>query len=193
MEQIIDKIIEAMKNSDSLTDDEEIVRRGLEVIAIKLFFAIIIAGLLLGCFFESILFTIAFTSLRQYSGGYHADSQKKCFVLSTLMLVISLSIIKSIKIFPQLILPLSIITFISIIYVFAAAPIDTPNKRLDNDEIRVYGKRARIFAAILTITAAVLCSLNLNELASAVMTGIFMSAYLMLKGHISNYINREEV
>ena len=49
MEQIIDKIIEAMKNSDSLTDDEEIVRRGLEVIAIKLFFAIIIiiAGLLL--------------------------------------------------------------------------------------------------------------------------------------------------
>ena len=190
MEQIIDKIIEAMKNSDSLTDDEEIVRRGLEVIAIKLFFAIIIAGLLLGCFFESILFTIAFTSLRQYSGGYHADSQKKCFVLSTLMLVISLSIIKSIKIFPQLILPLSIITFISIIYVFTAAPIDTPNKRLDNDEIRVYGKRARIFAAILTITAAVLCSLNLNALASAVMMGIVMSAYLMLKGHISNYINR---
>ena len=195
MEQIIDKIIEAMKNSDSLTDDEEIVRRGLEVIAIKTFFSviIIIAGLLLGCFFESILFTIAFTSLRQYSGGYHADSQKKCFVLSTLMLVISLSIIKSIKFFPQLILPLSIITFISIIYVFAAEPIDTPNKRLDNDEIRVYGKRARIFTAILTITAAILCFLNLNALASAVMTGIVMSAYLMLKGHISNYINREEV
>lgn len=195
MEQIIDKIIEAMKNSDSLTDDEEIVRRGLEVIAIKIFFAviIIISGLLLGCFFESILFTTAFTSLRQYSGGYHADSQKKCFVLSTLMLVISLSIIKSIKIFPQLILPLSIITFISIVYVFVAAPIDTPNKRLDNNEVRVYGKRARIFAAILTITAAVLCSLNLNALASSVMTGIVMSAYLMLKGHISNYINREKV
>ena len=195
MEQIIDKIIEAMKNSDSLTDDEEIVRRGLEVIAIKTFFSviIIIAGLLLGCFFESILFTRAFTSLRQYSGGYHADSQKKCFVLSTLMLVISLSIIKSIKFFPQLILPLSIITFISIIYVFAAEPNDTPNKRLDNDEIRVYGKRARIFTAILTITAAILCFLNLNALASAVMTGIVMSAYLMLKGHISNYINREEV
>lgn len=195
MEQIIDKIIEAMKNSDSLTDDEEIVRRGLEVIAIKLFFAviIIIAGLLLGCFLESILFTIAFTSSRQYSGGYHADNQKKCFMLSTLMLIISLSIIKSIKIFPQLILPLSIITFISIVYVFAVAPIDTPNKCLDNDEIRVYGKRARIFAAILTITAAVLFSLNLNALASAVMTGIVMSAYLMLKGHISNCINREEV
>lgn len=51
MEQIIDKIIEAMKSSDSLTDDEEIVRRGLEAIAIKIFFAviIIIVGLLLGC------------------------------------------------------------------------------------------------------------------------------------------------
>lgn len=195
MEQIIDKIIEAMKNSDSLTDDEEIVRRGLEIIAIKIFFAviIIIAGLLLGCFFESILFTIAFTSLRQYSGGYHADRQNKCFLMSTLMLIISLSIIKSIKIFPQLILPLGIITLISIVYVFAVAPIDTPNKRLDKDEIRVYGKRARIFAAILTITAAVLCFLDINAFASAVMTGIVMSAYLMLKGQISNFINREEV
>ncbi len=195
MEKIIDKIIDAMKNSDSLTDDEEIVRRGLEAIAIKIFFAviIIIVGLLLDCFFESILFTIAFTSLRQYSGGYHADSQRKCFVLSTLMLIISLSVIKVIKIFPQLILPLSIITLISIVYVFVAAPIDTPNKRLDNDEIRVYGKRARIFAAILAITAAVLCFLDINAFASAVMTGIVMSAYLMLKGQISNYINREEV
>lgn len=195
MEQLIDKIIDAMKKSDSLTDDEEIVRRGLEIIGIKIFFAviIIIAGLLLGCFFESILFTIAFTSLRQYSGGYHADSQRKCFVLSTLMLIISLSVIKVIKIFPQLILPLSIITFISIIYIFAAAPIDTPNKRLDNDEIRVYGKRARIFAAILTITAAVLCFFDINAFASAVMTGIVMNAYLMLKGQISNYINKEEV
>lgn len=195
MEQLIDKIIDAMKKSDSLTDDEEIVRRGLEIIAIKIFFAVIIVivGLLAGCFFEGIIFTVAFTSLRQYSGGYHADGQKKCFVLSTLMLIISLSIIKSIKNFPQLILPLSIITLISIVYVFAAAPIDTPNKRLDKDEIRVYGKRARIFAAILTITAAVLCFFNINVFASAVMTGIVMSAYLMLKGQISNFINGEEV
>lgn len=195
MEKIIDKIIDAMKNSDSLTDDEEIVRRGLEVIAIKIFFAvvIIIVGLLFGCFFESVLFTIAFTSLRQYSGGYHADSQNKCFMMSTLMLIISLGIIKLVKIFPQLILPLGIFTLISIVYVLVAAPIDTPNKRLDKDEIRVYGKRARIFAAVLTITAVVLFFLDLNVFASAVMTGIVMSAYLMLKGQISNYINREEV
>lgn len=132
MEKIIDKIIDKMKRSDSLTDDEEIVRRGLEIIAIKIFFAviIIIAGLLLGCFFESLVFTIAFTSLRQYSGGYHADSQNKCFMMSTLMLIISLGIIKLIKIFPQLILPLSLITLILIVYVFVAAPIDTPNKRI---------------------------------------------------------------
>lgn len=195
MEKLIDKIIDEMKNSDSLTDDEEIVRRGLEVIAIKIFFAviIIIVGLLFGCFFESLVFTIAFTSLRQYSGGYHADSQNKCFVMSTLMLIISLGIIKLIKIFPQLILPLGIFTLISIVYVLVAAPIDTPNKRLDNDEIRVYGKRARIFAAVLTIITAALFLLDLNIFASAVMTGIVMSAYLMLKGQISNYINREEV
>lgn len=195
MEKIIDKIIDKMKRSDSLTDDEEIVRRGLEIIAIKIFFAviIIIAGLLFGCFFESLVFTISFTSLRQYSGGYHADSQNKCFVMSTLMLIISLGIIKLIKIFPQLILPLDLITLISIVYIFVAAPIDTPNKRLDKDEIRVYGKRARIFAAVLTIITAALFLLDLNIFASAVMTGIVMSAYLMVKGQISNYINREKV
>lgn len=194
MEKIIDKVIEAMKRSDSLTDDEEIVRRGLEIIAVKIFFAviIIIAGLLIGCFFESILFTVAFTSLRQYSGGYHADSQNKCFLMSTLMLMISLSIIKSVKVWPALILPLGIIAIISTVYVFVAAPIDTPNKRLDNDEIRVYGKRARIFAAVLAITASAFYFLDMYAYASAVMTGIVMSAYLMLKGQISNFINREK-
>ncbi len=114
-------------------------------------------------------------------------------MMSTLMLIISLGIIKLIKIFPQLILPLSLITLILIVYVFVAAPIDTPNKRLDKDEVRVYGKRARIFAAVLTITTAALFILDLNIFASAVMTGIVMSAYLMLKGQISNYINGEEV
>ncbi len=195
MEQIIDKIIDMMKSSASLTDDEEIIRRGLEIIVIKFFFAviIIIAGALYDCFFESIIFTIAFTLLRQYSGGYHADRENKCFVLSTLMLIIALGIIKLIKIFPQFIFPFGVITFISIVYVFVAAPIDTPNKRLDKDEIRVYGKRARIFLMLLTITAIVLYALNLNIFACAVMTGIVMSAYLMLKGQISNYRSKEKV
>ena len=49
MDKIIDKIIKKMKISDSLTDDEEIVRYGLEIMITKMIFAVSIAvvGLLM--------------------------------------------------------------------------------------------------------------------------------------------------
>lgn len=86
MEIIIGKIIDEMKKSDLLTDDEEIVRYGLEIMISKAFFAVIIAviGLIMGCFAESIIFTISFSLLRQYGGGYHAETRKNVFIHQSL-------------------------------------------------------------------------------------------------------------
>lgn len=195
MDRLIDKIIIEMKRSDSLTYDEEIVRTGLELIISKMFFAVIIAviGLIMNCFIESILFTASFSLLREYGGGYHAETRKKCFVLSITTLVASLSIIKLAENFQVLTFPLCGIALISVIYILVKAPIDTSNKRFDEDEIRVYGIKARLFTVVLLSAALLLWLLKFSDFAVTVLTGIIVEAYLMLKGQISNYINREEV
>ncbi len=63
MDKLIDKIVLEMKSSDSLTDDEEIIRAGLEILLSKAFFTAVIAiiGVIMNCFFESIIFTVSFS------------------------------------------------------------------------------------------------------------------------------------
>ena len=195
MDKLLDKIIENMKKNDSLTDDEEVVRFGLEIMIERAIFIVIIMvlGLLTRCFLESIVFAVCFTPLREYGGGYHAETRKKCFVLSILTLIAALSIIKLVESFQFLMFPICGIALISVIYILIKAPIDTPNKRFDEDEIRVYGRKARLLTVILLVAAVLLWILKLGNFTFSILTGIIIQAYLMIKGQISNYINREEV
>lgn len=198
MDKLIDKIIYEMKKGNAITDDEEneeIVRLGLELMITKAIFAIVIVivGLLIGCFFESVVFAISFSLLREYSGGYHAETRIKCFWLSFITLVVSLGIIILVKNFSVLALPFITVSIISAIYILCKAPIDTANKRLDKDEIRVYGNKAKVSTVILLFIAAFLLYFRVNNIALAVLTGIIIEAYLMIKGQIANYINGEKV
>lgn len=187
MKKITDKIFFAMKNKNIMVD-EEVVKYGLEIIFTKVLFAIIIVsiGILTKCFLESIIYTITFSLLRQYGGGYHAKTKQKCFVLSVLMLLCAIFIIKTAQSFDVFIILEVVITFLSVIYIITTAPIDTPSKRLDADELRIYGKRTGITVCILVIILGICLYIKAYRFSTAIMIGIIMEAYLMLKGQINN-------
>lgn len=187
MKKITDKFFCAMKNKNIMVD-EEVVKYGLEIIFTKVLFAIIIVsiGILTKCFLESITYTITFSLLRQYGGGYHAKTKQKCFVLSVLMLICAIFIIKTAQSFDVFIILEAVITLLSVIYIITTAPIDTPNKRLDADELRIYGKRTGITVCILVIILGICLYIKAYRFSTAIMIGIIMEAYLMLKGQINN-------
>jgi len=187
MKKITDKIFFAMKNKNIMVD-EEVVKYGLEIIFTKVLFAIIIVsiGILTKCFLESIIYTITFSLLCQYGGGYHAETKQKCFVLSVLMLICAIFIIKKAQSCDVFIILKAVITFLSVIYIITIAPIDTPNKRLDADELRIYGKRTGITVCILVIILEICLYIKAYRFSTAIMIGIIMEAYLMLKGQINN-------
>lgn len=187
MKKITDKIILAMKNKN-ISFDEEVVEFGLEIILMKIIFAAVtvLIGILMNCFLESIIYAVSFSLLRQYGGGYHADSERKCFVLSVLMLFSGIFIIKISESFDEFLIPAAVITFFSAVYIICAAPIDTSNKRLDADEVRVYGKRAKITVVILVILLTAFLFVKAHSFSVSVMIGIIMESYLMLKGQIKN-------
>ena len=176
-----------MKNKNIMVD-EEVVKYGLEIIFTKVLFAIIIVsiGILTKCFLESIIYTITFSLLRQYGGGYHAETKQKCFVLSALMLICAIFIIKKAQSCDVFIILEAVITFLSVIYIITIAPIDTPSKRLDADELRIYGKRTGITVCILVIIWGICLYIKAYRFSTAIMIGIIMEAYLMLKGQINN-------
>lgn len=195
MEMILNKVMTFLSKDNDFSDDEaEVVRYGLEIMITRAIFAVVIVvvGLLMRCFWKSAVFAVSFTLLREY-GGYHAETRKKCFMLSILTLVASLSIIKLAESFQILTLSLGIVAFISAIYILLKAPIDTPNKRFDEDDVKIFGRKARLLTVVLLVAAILLWVLKLSDFTYTVLTGIIVQAYLMLKGQISNYIHREEV
>lgn len=130
--RVINKIISSMKKNISDDIDDEIISYGLEIIITKaVFIAIIIfLGIITKCFPDVIAFIIAFTVIRQYGGGYHADTRIRCFILSVLTLFLDIVMIKLAELGFISMLFLIIITLLSVVYIWIVAPIDTKNKRL---------------------------------------------------------------
>ena len=81
------------------TERDEIIQYGIEREKIILVSIAIILGL--GCVFDifylSIIFSLAFCALRRYAGGYHAKTQKRCYVISLIILIMSFIIMKYIS------------------------------------------------------------------------------------------------
>ena len=102
----------------------------------------VIIGIMSGMLMECITFLIAYIPLRRFAGGFHADSELRCYGVSTLMLCAGLTLIRIFQGVRQaLILPTLFIMGCGII--FAVAPVDCIAKPLDKMEHRVFRKRTR--------------------------------------------------
>ncbi len=120
----------------------EICSYGLELMWYDLINVLttIIIGSVFNEFLAALIYFISFRFLRSYAGGYHAKTAINCYLLTSLSMVVSLSVIKwiTINLFYQVCL-----SMISGLVILTLAPIDTENKRIDEIE--------RIHYRIMTI------------------------------------------
>ena len=115
----------------------------LLVITIIKFVGLFILSYTLGLVKESLIFIFAFSILRNQAGGVHSDSFFRCFVITNIITIASISLVKYILIdFLYILLP--ILLLLSITIVFKYAPVDTPSRRLDQDDMIKYRKRSRV-------------------------------------------------
>ena len=87
------KEIKAAGNVDE--EDKEIYLFGIYQGLIFLLNVVtaLLTGIILDMFLESVLFLICFIPLRIFAGGYHAKTQFRCYVMSTVTTVILLYLI----------------------------------------------------------------------------------------------------
>ncbi len=151
----------ARKVLESTHDEEEkeILIFGLERLRVALIsiIAIVITGLMLGEFIETIFFVICLLPLRQNAGGYHMKNKRICAVCSYVIFLLSLLVIKHITIGRVAAL---LITILSVIVVCITAPVSNFNNVLDEMEVRVYGTRTRIICLIELILFFVFFIIN---------------------------------
>jgi Membrane protein putatively involved in post-translational modification of the autoinducing quorum-sensing peptide len=181
------KLVDVMYESGLITqDDIEIYRFGIETALFKLihYITLLLVGLFFGMVLQAIIFTLSFSIIREYAGGYHAKSRFRCYSISVFMIT---SVLLISKLCPtQIMFWISISTCIpSFMTIFFLAPVENINKPLDNLEIEHYKKLTRIILLVEEMIALAFLFVNIQIFTIVNISLIYVSI-LLLFGKIQN-------
>lgn len=155
---MISKLSKKIVNQLNILDDEqELYEYGFFILLSQILYFIIaiIIGTICGTVFESIIFYIAFQFIRRYAGGYHASTETRCEIFSTLSILACIVVIKLSKTY-DIQTALLIISAVSAVCIFVFCPLDTPEKPLTNKEFRYFRKISWLI--LLAIVVAIIVS-----------------------------------
>lgn len=190
MEKIWEKLAEYLYRNGFLTEED----KGFFVYGISsaVFLIInILTSICLGLYFNRIMTVIVFllfyAPLRSYAGGYHCKRRISCFVVSNMFILVVLFITLYISVSCYFLVGLLLVIMGSLI-VFKFAPLGSDNKPLDKEEIKYYGKKARVILGIEILTILFLFRFNWTYFGFVASLGIFMVATLLfLEWNLSRY------
>ncbi len=179
-------ITEKLISSNTIKpEDRDLYIYGIFMLLSQLLFILltVVFGLVLNCVVESIVFYIAFQFIRRYAGGYHAKTETRCEIMSTLSIFACLVVIRLSKLygFDTVLLCLAIVVAISIA-VFC--PLDTPEKPLSEKEFRYFRKISWLILLIITLLTIVSYTFKWEILFSPCCMSLILESILILSGKI---------
>lgn len=161
-------------------NDREIYQYGFEQFftTVLNIATMLLLGVIFGKIYQSIVLTLSFMVLRTYSGGYHASTPLRCYILTVISISAALSIMKFVAIKTFICLGLLILSGIVILLL---SPVDTKNKPLDEIEKVIYRKKTIFVWSIETCAALVFIVLDITEIHIAIVFAqTIISVALML-------------
>ncbi len=181
-----------IKHSAIENEDEELYTYGFFILLSQiLYFVITVAiGIVFNIIIESIVFYIAFLFIRKYAGGYHASTEARCEILTSLSIVVCLFVIKLSEIY-NIQIPLLIISYLSAVCIFALCPLDTPEKPLNEKERKHFRLISRIILFIICILITISFCFKLSFAFTALCMSLILESVLLSSGKIKKYIYKE--
>ena len=189
------RLTDKLLSKGSITEDErELYIYGLFMLISQLMYLVLacIFGLLFECFIESIAFYIAFQFIRRYAGGYHAATETRCEILSTLSIIASIGIIKLSKIYDFKTI-LLFITLISVVLIFFLCPLDTPEKPLFEKEFKYFRKISWIILLVISSIIIVSYFFKFNILFTPCCVSLILESILLVAGKIKRVHQEKSV
>ena len=136
-----------------------------------------------GMIWQGLLFLLCYFSLRSYSGGYHASTPTRCYVLSTAITVLFFTLLESSGGWPQfVILSLGIIgSVITALF----SPLESINKPLDALERKTYKRRSVAILLVQIGAGLLLYSLGQKTATSVVVLSVALVSAMLLVGKLT--------
>ena len=150
----------------------------------------LLLGIVTGMIWESIIFLAAYMLLRRYAGGFHAKTPARCYIYSSVMVLLSLlginymcdSILISICMF-----------IVGSLIIFLFSPIEDKNKPLDAAEQLVYQKRTRFYLIVEVVLDIAMMCLGFKVLYEPISISLFCLGILVALGKVKNVIRNKNV
>lgn len=146
---------------------------------------IFVLGSITGTLGEGILFYMQFLLLRGYAGGIHASKETTCILCTTVMLTLSILLLRAITVMKMSVIPLGILLFCGMV-VYFMSPLETIEKPLTKEERYHFGRMTKILVvcnillSILTKCAGYSFLLNSSTVCMA------LESMLLITGRIKN-------
>jgi len=180
------KLASYLVKANCIVDEEfSLYAYGLFLLIANVIFIIIlfIFGAIFHCIIENLVFYISFRAIRSFAGGYHADTEMRCEILTTLSFFITtLAIFLSEQQNVQIIVLIFAIIAIPIIAVFS--PLDTPAKPLDDDEKKKYRKISLVILSAITFIIIISTIIRIKLLIVPCCLSLILESILLVAGVI---------
>lgn len=134
-----------IQHTNTPSSHKPVFRYGIEltISTLSSILSVLFLSLLLNATIETIVFLIAYMSLRIWSGGYHAKTYARCF-LSTNLTYLAVYAISRILLTLESVWPPLILLFAANIVIFTWAPVKNKNHPLSEKRYQQNKKIARI-------------------------------------------------
>lgn len=127
------------------------------------------------------LLGIFFWTLRKHAGGFHAKTKFRCLMMSVVLLFVAFEfLLKAGWI-------IGVYTWIMVIgsgCIFCLAPVETHNKQLDEEEVRVYRKRTRMILSIQLILYFLSLILGGEQLCRILAVNVMVVSFSLVLGKL---------
>lgn len=187
---LAERLVKKLLSSGTITEeDRELYIYGLFILLSQCMFFIITAvfGLILGCVIESIVFYVAFQFIRKYAGGYHASTETRCEIMSTLSILACIVVIRLEKQFDfQTVV--FIAAAVSAVCIFCFCPLDTPEKPLSEKEFKYFRKISWIILSVIISATVVSYVLSFKIVSVPCCMSLILEAILISAGKVNKAI-----
>lgn len=183
MSKIAEKIADSLCHREVIEEcDREIYKYGYEVLLenIGKTLFLLVAGGILRQFTVTLIFIIAFTTLRSCCGGYHASESWKCDLLTIFlwgMVVAGTSLIESILVRGQTFMIL--IAVMSQLVIYQYAPVEHKDKRLTKEK-QERNRRCALGLGLIYGILILLLTFTLTRFGAALALSVLEVVILMI-------------
>lgn len=169
-------------------DDIDFITYGFFVVLSKFIYGAIcvISGLVFNRFVESIVFYISFLFVRKYAGGFHASSEKRCFIYSFFSIISANFCIYLASMVIKFEYFIIVTSVLSAVLIVLNTPILSQEKDLTYNEMKIYAKYSKIRTILMMFIICVLHIANLTKIAIAIGTAMNLEGGLVMIGKIKN-------